>query len=89
MVLSTDLHHQGHGVALTIFSVTSLTLASTLGAMSWCIKARDVALQICPLVQKMPNMSHSTAESTSASSKMRMGLFPPSSREILRTPDEG
>eukprot|EP00982_Pelagococcus_subviridis_P009756 30942-Pelagococcus_subviridis.AAC.22 len=49
--------------------------------MRSCTRTRLVALQICPFVQKHPNIAHSTATSTSTSSNTTSVDFPPSSSE--------
>ncbi|MCY1293055.1 hypothetical protein D9M70_423030 [compost metagenome] len=48
--------------------------------MPSCTSRREVALHTWPWFQKMPNMIHSTAASTSASSKTMKADLPPSSR---------
>ena len=45
---------------------------------SWT-RSREVEEHICPLVQKTPNMHHSTALSMSASAMTISALLPPSS----------
>ena len=49
------------------------------------MRIRDPAEQTSPWLKKIPIMAHSTAPSRSASAKMMLGDFPPSSRPIFLT----
>lgn len=68
---------------------TDLTLAMNFSMnfslmLSWT-KTRDPAQQTCPALKKIPNADQEAAASRSASSKMTLGDFPPSSRvTVLR-----
>mmetsp|Transcript_11038 Transcript_11038/g.24095 ORF Transcript_11038/g.24095 Transcript_11038/m.24095 type:complete len:310 (-) Transcript_11038:46-975(-) len=71
------------GATSGIACAASTSLCKKASATFSWTSSREVAEQICPLVQKAPNMTHSTALSNSTSSKTRMGDLPPSSREVL------